>query len=112
MIILIIILIIIVIIEFSSIFINGYFDFLINKTESDIKINKDVCNFTEYIMNDSIRLSLKSGYIYTEMNNNLFLINNDKFTLMNPHEIYYIDNDFILDFIMLDTSTIYYYCVK
>jgi hypothetical protein len=83
----------------------------IDKIIKKKKLNKNSFSFLEFTLNDSIEILHKPGYIYTEINDNLFLIN-DNHVLMKKDFVYDIDSDFKLEYILLKKPIKYFYHKK
>ena len=106
----ILVIIIVIIIETIYIFLNKE-PVSIRENRKD-PVDKNSHSFIELTLNDSIEITYKPGYIYTEINDNIFLIYNDNYVLMKKNIIYDIDSKFNIDFIFTDNSIKYFYHQK
>ena len=107
------ILIIVIIIVIETIYI--YFNKEKVGTKEIVKkelIVKNSYPFIELLLNDSIELTHSPGYIYTEVNDNIFLKYDNEIVLMKKDIIYDIDSKFNIGFILTDSPIKYFYYQK
>jgi len=106
------IIVIIVIIEAISIYVTKERGSVKFTAKHKKTIKKDSVSFIKLTLNDSLEIIHKPGYIYTENNENLFIIHDNTYILMKKDIIYNIDNEFKLEFILLGDKIDYFYYEK
>jgi hypothetical protein len=82
----------------------------INNTKTDIDISNLVFE-SEELTKDSI-INIDNCYVYITTDENVFIINDNDFTLMKPNKTYNITKPSKIDFLFIKTSVTYYISKK
>ena len=112
-----IIIVIIIIIELYSYFIN-YFLYKNDKEKTEKteiaeeKYTMSNLKFEKVELNESQIIDIESCYIYTNINENLFIKKNNEFTLMQPDRVYNITSKCELDIIFIKKPIVYFISKK
>ena len=65
--------------------------------------------FNSFFVNGGKKIDHRSGKIFIEYDNNIFIHYSDKINLMKKNVVYYVPGDFILEIIDVNTEIINYY---
>tara|TARA_B100000963_G_scaffold360805_1_gene393216 strand:+ start:2222 stop:2581 length:360 start_codon:yes stop_codon:yes gene_type:complete len=71
--------------------------------------NNDIINFTKYSTKESFSKKFKKGYLYTDVDENIFVITDVDVVHLKKNKIFKINSDFTLEFININNNIVNYY---